>query len=377
MFGDASGSRGKKTTHLLNCQRPAPRKPGAHVYSTLAFASSAREEKQGRPASFGREEQAQAEMRGVAQTQRPRHVAVELQAKRPRRPIGPVVARLAADATELQRAERAGAAHVFQNSIGGRGGARQGRLTMEPALAFFVQDALRKLRPAADAVTVGRVFPPAALLGVSRDDKRRGRLPDAGGTKQGRRVRVPEVRPSRRARRGSVGLAPRGGHRRHRAPTKQRTIRVRVGVNCRRAPPLRRHGSSSAGGSAAGRPVLRPLLLSTSQAIRKGDYACRWKTMRAAADLRMTTPLFGHGGDAVENRDCPLVPLSKNQASRFSRQTTAMAVVKFGVLPTRILCRRNAANTPRSRIARASISFAFAWRAGSPRIDAIASLVSG
>ena len=152
---------------------------------------------------------------------------------------------------------------------------------------------------------------------------------------------------------------------------------MRVRVYSRVAPPLWRHRSSSAGGSAAGRPVVRPLLFITSEAIRKGDYACQWKNMRAAADLRMTAPHFGRGGDAVENGDRPLVPLSKNRASGFSRQTTAKVVVKFGVLPTRILCRRNAANTPRSRIARASISFASAWRAGSPRIDAMASVVSG
>ena len=34
-------------------------------------------------------------------------------------------------------------------------------------------------------MTVGRVFLLAASLGVARDDKRRGRLPEASGTKQG------------------------------------------------------------------------------------------------------------------------------------------------------------------------------------------------
>ena len=121
MFGDASGSRAEETTYLLNCQRPTPRKPGGHDCSTWAFAASTRDERQGGQPSFGREEQAQAERR--------------------RRPIGPVVARFAAAATERERPERAGAAHVFLDSIGGRGGVRQGGLTAAPAMAFFEEDA--------------------------------------------------------------------------------------------------------------------------------------------------------------------------------------------------------------------------------------------
>ena len=185
MFGAASGSRAKKTTHLLCCQRPSPRKPGEHVCSTLAFASSAREEKQGRPASFGREEQAQAERRGVAQTQRPRHVAGDFNAataNSPWRTLPPL--RPDCGGRDGLQPGHGPEAVENQDSIGGRGGARQSGLTTEPALAFFGQDALRKWRPAADAVTVGRGFPTAALLGAPRDQKRRGRLPDAGGTKQ-------------------------------------------------------------------------------------------------------------------------------------------------------------------------------------------------
>ena len=37
--------------------------------------------------------------------------------------------------------------------------------------------------------------------------------------------------------------------------------------------------------------------------------------MEAAADLRMTTPVFGHGGNAVEKGDCPLVRLSNTHDS--------------------------------------------------------------
>lgn len=114
-----------------------PRKPCGHDCSTLAFAASTRDERQGSQPSVGRQEQAQAKKRGVAQAQRPRHLVVELQAKR-RRPVGSVVARLAADTTELQRMERAGAADVFQDSIGGRGSARQGGLSAKPALAFLI-----------------------------------------------------------------------------------------------------------------------------------------------------------------------------------------------------------------------------------------------
>jgi len=47
---------------------------------------------------------------------------------------------------------------MFQESIGGRGRVRQGGLAAEPALAFFGEDEGRELRPAGDAVAVGRVF---------------------------------------------------------------------------------------------------------------------------------------------------------------------------------------------------------------------------
>ncbi len=97
-------------------------------------------------------------MRDVAQTQWPGQVTVQLQTQNHRRPIGPVVAWLAAAATELQRVERAGAAHVFQDSIGGRGGACQSGLAAEPALTFFGQDAGREMQPPADAATIGGSF---------------------------------------------------------------------------------------------------------------------------------------------------------------------------------------------------------------------------
>ena|SRR6185437_315973 len=108
-------------------------------------------------------------MTGVAQTQRPRHVAVERQAEGRRRPMGSVVARLAAAATELERPERTGAAHRIQDSIGGRGTGRQQGLTALPALDFFDEDTGREGLSSGEGVTVGRVFLLAASLEVSRD----------------------------------------------------------------------------------------------------------------------------------------------------------------------------------------------------------------
>src|SRR5207302_1090059 len=55
--------------------------------------------------------------------------------------------------------------------------------------------------------------------------------------------------------------------------------------------------------------------------------------------------------------------------------TRASAVVKFGVLLTRILCRRKPVKTPKPRTSADLISFSIMQ--GSPSIDATASLVKG
>lgn len=124
-------------------------------------------------------------MRSVAKAQRPHHLAVEVQAKQSCRTTRSIVAGFTSAPAKLKRPERTGATLLLQRSIGEQAGVRKGGLALEPALAFFGEDAGREVQSAWEAVTVGRVFLLAAFLGVARDDKRRGRLPDAGGTKQG------------------------------------------------------------------------------------------------------------------------------------------------------------------------------------------------
>src|ERR1700722_8504530 len=122
-------------------------------------------------------------MRSVAQTQRPHHLAVELQAKQCRRTTRSIVAVFTSAPTKLERPERTGAILLLQNSIGEQGGGRKGGMALEPALAFFGEDAGREVQSAGEAMTVGWVFLLAAFLDVAGHDKRRGRLPEAGGTK--------------------------------------------------------------------------------------------------------------------------------------------------------------------------------------------------
>src|SRR5437868_194617 len=91
VFGYARGLESQKhgvSSELSKNCGPETTKPRFHA---LSARGDGKDEKAGRR-SFGREEQAQAEMGGVAQTQRPCHRLVELQAERCRRPTGPVVA---------------------------------------------------------------------------------------------------------------------------------------------------------------------------------------------------------------------------------------------------------------------------------------------
>jgi hypothetical protein len=53
---------------------------------------------------------------------------------------------------------------VFQVSIGRGDGVCQSGLAIEPTLAFFGEDAGREVRPAGDAVAVGRVLMRRRLL---------------------------------------------------------------------------------------------------------------------------------------------------------------------------------------------------------------------
>lgn len=83
-------------------------------------------------------------MTGVAQTQRPHHRAIELQAKRRRRTTRSIVAGFVAAPAKLEWSERAGAASMFPKSVDRRRGICKSGLALHPALAFLGrEDGLR------------------------------------------------------------------------------------------------------------------------------------------------------------------------------------------------------------------------------------------
>ena len=84
-------------------------------------------------------------MRSVAQSQWPHYLAVEFQADHCRCTTRSIVAGFTPASTKLERSEWTVTTLLLQRSICEQAGVRKGGMTLEPALAFFGEDAGREV----------------------------------------------------------------------------------------------------------------------------------------------------------------------------------------------------------------------------------------
>ena len=130
-----------------------------------------------------RQEQAETEVAGMAETQRTGDRRSEHDAKRPRGSAPSLVAGFAAAALERQRRQTANAQPIAVPHRHGRGQRHVGTALTQTG-QFFVEDALGKVEAASGAVQFGRIFALAAALAMARDDERRRGDPAGGGAQR-------------------------------------------------------------------------------------------------------------------------------------------------------------------------------------------------